>query len=128
MRCCYSCKHWERAVVKKAMFDVKRTKSDEVIVIEVLGRRVEVPAWNYEIDEAVKELVEGIRRGSVGYCYGRIIRPWDAYECFEPRFVFEDYDEEEDEYVEEAYLACWTAEGCPFKEECYKKRNYPYFG
>jgi hypothetical protein len=32
------------------------------------------------------------------------------------------------EEYEAAYLTCWTDEGCPFKEQCYKEQRYSYFG
>ena len=105
-------------------------KGDEEIIIEFGGRRVKIPSWEYSIDESMKKIIEGIKEGSIRYCNERLIRPWDSYECFEPRIMMKEVDINTGEECKSSYLACWTEEGCPFKERCYKEQkehNY-YFG
>jgi hypothetical protein len=128
--CCYSCKYWKDAKIRRAIFDVKREfKGDEEVTIEFGGKKVKIPSWSYHIDESMKKIIEGIKEGSVRYCNDHLIRPWDSYGCFEPRITVKEVDINTWEERESSYLACWTEEGCPFKERCYKeqKDNY-YFG
>lgn len=126
--CCYSCKHWESANIRQVVTDVKKDfRDDEEIIIELGGEKIRMRSWKYSMDESTKEFVEGIREGSIGCCNERLIKPWSSCEDFEPRITIkEDIGLEEES--DAAYLACWTSEGCPFKEKCYKNSSYSYLG
>ena len=126
--CCYSCKLWKSAKIKQALFDVKRVISDEEIIVEFDGKQLRMRTWKYSITEFVKELINGIKDGSVRYCNGRLIKPWDFCVKFEPRIIKMEIDISSGEEYESAYLTCWTEEGCPFKERCYKEQHHSYFG
>ncbi|MDI6884864.1 MAG: hypothetical protein QMD22_00655 [archaeon] len=112
--CCYSCNQWKFAKIKQAVFDVKKEFTGEEIIFEFGGREIRIPSWKYSITESMNELIKGIKDGSVRYCNERLIRPWDFCDKIEPKY-------------ESAYLSCWTGEGCPFKERCYKECSQSYF-
>ena len=81
-------------------------KGNEEIIIEFGGRKVKIPSWSYHIDESMKKIIEAIREGSIKYCNERMIRPWDNYECFEPRIMVKEVDINTGEECESSYLAC----------------------
>jgi hypothetical protein len=105
------------------MVDVKKVESEEIVTIEFEGERVEFSGWKYSMDSSSKGILDGIEEGSIGYCKGKIIRPWDEYECYEPRLTTIETYIDSYESFETAYLACWTKEGCPFKEKCYTRSS-----
>jgi hypothetical protein len=124
--CCYSCKWWEFAKIKQAIFDVKKEFSGEEITVEFGGKEIRIPSWEYSITKSVDELIKGIKDGSVRYCNVRLVRPWSCCDRFDPRIVKKEININSGEEYEAAYLSCWTEEGCPFKERCYKERRYSY--
>ena len=123
--CCYSCKRWEDIKIKRSSIDAEQVQDNEIVTIECDNEKIEISGWQHNISS--EDLVEAIREDSIGFCNGQIVRAWDRYECFKPKFSGMEVDTDSYEQFETGYLACWAGDGCPFKEKCYGKSDDPSF-
>jgi hypothetical protein len=92
----------------------------EVIEIEFRDEKIEIGAEGYHAEEILEDA------DSIGYCHGRIVKAWDRYTCYEPKFTGLETYIDSDESFETAYLACWTREDCPFRKKCYMNSEFGY--
>ncbi|MDY6966810.1 MAG: hypothetical protein SVM80_12740 [Halobacteriota archaeon] len=123
--CCYSCIRWEDIKIKGFSLNAGQIESGKSVTIEFGEEKIETSLEKEKISK--ESLIDGIEKGSVGFCNGQIVRAWDRYECFKPKFKGTEIDSDSFERFETGYLACWAGEGCPFKDKCYGKSYDPSF-
>jgi len=84
MKCCFSCKYWDRAS-KKVPLDVRKVpKEDEYIEVSLNDKKVYIKSWEWVAREQISLKTLSRRR----LCfYGKgIIEPWDECENYIPKY------------------------------------------
>lgn len=106
MKCCYSCRFWEKAS-KSVPIDVRKVMSkNRYFEVEFAGRSARIPHWEWKL---VKPMSLKDQRSLRLCLYGTkgTVCPWDECEDYEPK-------------VADGLTLCQAGGGCMHSETCPK--------
>ena len=106
MKCCYSCRFWEKAS-KSVPIDVRKVVSkDRFFEVEFAGRSAKIPHWEWKLVEPITlkdlRLLRLCMYGTKGTVW-----PWDECDDYEPKAV-------------DSLTLCQVGRGCMYSGRCAK--------